>query len=252
MTEAEAIDHLEALRARLDQIDSDLIELLGLRFQTIRDVAAHKHATGIAVMQPSRIGNVFETRMERAREAGLDPKLIERLWTTIITHACQIENEVGQIEGGDLLFQGVSLDHALIEVDNLKAACEMICTRLSFDLISQSGSDTPGERVAVLMGGDVSLIVRERALPAGKNCDPATVAIQVHRLAPTVSELRQRGNTVDLTPGSMSGATMAIVHLPAPANLTVRYVERSLRAGLSPADFETGMTLASEESCGAT
>ena len=61
--------------------------------------------------------------MRRAGDAGLDPKLVERLWTTIITHACQIENAVGGIEGGELTFQGVSLDHARVEVDDLDAAC---------------------------------------------------------------------------------------------------------------------------------
>ena len=67
------------------------VELLGRRFRTIRAVAEHKRLTGLAVMQPSRVQEVLATRLRRAGDAGLDPKLVERLWTTIITHACQIE-----------------------------------------------------------------------------------------------------------------------------------------------------------------
>jgi len=140
MTEADALERLEALRAELDGIDADLLKLLGRRYRTIREVAEHKRQTGIAVMQPSRVQAVLATRLQRAEQAGLDPKLVERLWTTIISHACQIENDVGGIEGGELLFQGVSLDHARVEVDDLDAACEMICSRLSFDRVKQGAT----------------------------------------------------------------------------------------------------------------
>ena len=160
MTEADAVERLEAMRAELDRIDADLVELLGRRFRTIRDVAEHKRLTGIAVMQPSRVEEVVATRLQRAREAGLDPKLVERLWTTIITHACQVENVVGGIEGGELLFQGVSLDHGRIEVDDLDAACEMICQRLSFDRVEAAGQREQGPRC-----GD----------PEGRGCHPSGI-----------------------------------------------------------------------------
>ena len=202
MTEADAIERLEAMRAELDRIDADLVDLLGRRYRTIRDVAEHKRLTGIAVMQPSRVEEVLATRLQRAREAELDPRLVERLWTTIITHACQVENVVGGIEGGELLFQGVSLDHGRIEVDDLDAACEMICQRLSFDRVKQRGNESKGQGAAILKGGDVTLLVSERVAPSEGNCRPAHIAIQVHKLASTVGELRRRGNSVEVQPGS--------------------------------------------------
>ena len=219
MTEADAFERLEAMRAELDRIDSELMELLGRRFRTIREVAEHKRLTGIAVMQPSRVEEVFATRLQRAREAGLDPKLVERLWRTIITHACQVENVVGGIEGGELLFQGVSLDHARVEVDELDAACEIICARLSFDRVKQRRNERKDEGAVILKGGDVTLLVSERvAAPAG-DTRPADLAIQVHKLAPTVGDLRRRGNSVELGPENGTGIQMATVYLDHPAHL---------------------------------
>jgi isochorismate pyruvate lyase len=238
MTEADVIERLEAMRAELDRIDADLMELLGRRFRTIRDVAEHKRLTGIAVMQPSRVEEVFATRLQRAREAGLDPKLVERLWTTIITHACQVENAVGGIEGGELLFQGVSLDHARIEVDDLDAACEMICERLSFDRVKQPAGEGNGQGVAILKGGDVTLLVSERVAGSADDTRPAHVAIQVHKLAPTVGELRRRGNSVVVKPVTGFGIRSATVYLDRPAHLEVCYVERPPDVRPMPEDLE--------------
>lgn len=252
MTEAEACERLEAMRAELDRIDAELVALLGRRFRMIRDVAEHKRVTGIAVMQPSRVKEVLATRLARACEAGLDPKLVERLWTTIITHACQVENAVGGIEGGQLMFQGVSLDHARVEVDDVDAACEMICGRLSFERVPfdrvpfdrvplQGG----GEDAAILKGGDVILRVSRRAGAAG-NARPADIAIQVHRLAAAVAELRRRGNPVEVGPLTGSGITgsgigMATVYLDHPAHLRVRYVERGPGAVATAEDLHGGV-----------
>lgn len=93
---------LAQLRWSLDAVDAELIELLGQRFRIIRDVAMHKRETGTPVMQPARMGEVFETRMQKAREAGLDPKLVERVWTAIISHACEIESEIVAVESASL------------------------------------------------------------------------------------------------------------------------------------------------------
>ncbi|MCZ0963999.1 chorismate mutase family protein [Paracoccus benzoatiresistens] len=249
MTEADAIERLEAMRAQLDRIDAELMELLGRRFRTIRKVAEHKRLTGISVMQPSRVAEVFATRLQQARKAGLDPKLVERLWTTIITHACQVENQVGGIEGGELLFQGVSLDHARIEVDDLDAACEMICTRLSFSRVKPQGTEIQGRGAAILKGGDVTLLVSERAAPSAGDAPPACLAIQVHKLAPTVAELRRRGNSVEVRPGTGSGIGMASVCLVPPAHLEVHYVERAPGASPMPQDLD-GRVLPAREDLG--
>ncbi len=247
MTDADAMERLEAFRAELDGIDADLLQLLGRRFRTIREVAEHKHLTGIAVMQPSRVESVLATRLQRAREAGLDPKLVERLWTTIITHACQVENAVGGIEGGEMLFQGVGLDHARLEVDDLEAACDMICRRLSFERAGQPGNESERPSAAILTGGNVTLLVSERVAPSESNGGPAHVAIQVHKLAPTVGELRKRGNSVDVHPESGSGIRVATVSLGLPAGLCVHYVERAPGASPMPVDFDFPAAPAGED-----
>ncbi len=246
MTEADAMERLEVMRAELDRIDADLLDLLGRRFRTIRNVAEHKHRTGIAVMQPSRVQAVIATRLQRADEAGLDPKLVERLWTTIITHACQVENDVGGIEGGEMLFQGVGLDHGRIEVDDLDAACEMICQRLSFDRVPPRGNESESRGAAILKGGAVTLLLSERVAPSEDKCRPAQIAIEVHGLDPTVRELRRRGNSVEVQPESGTGVRMATVSLDAPAWLRVHYVERAPGVSLTFEDLDGSTAPAAE------
>jgi len=238
MTSVMAIDHLETLRNRLDRIDSELISLLGQRFETIREVAEYKRDTGIAVMQPSRIGEVFATRRQRALQAGLDPKLIERLWTTIISQACQVENDVAKTPGGALIFQGVGIDHGMIEVDDLDTACGMICSRLSFEKVDvASGSPSEG-RTAILKGGNITLIAKERSEPAGEAHSPAYLAIEVQSLDATAYELSRRGNKISGIQETDAGIRIATIHLGSPVHLVVRYIERPFRASLRSSDID--------------
>lgn len=243
MTSVMAIDHLEMLRSRLDLIDSELISLLGQRFDTIRDVAEYKRDTGIAVMQPTRIGEVFTTRRQRAVQAGLDPKLVERLWTTIISHACQVENDVAKTPGGELAFQGIGFDHGLIEVDDLDTACGMICSRLSFEKVDVAGGSPSEGRTAVLRGGNVTVVAKERNEPAGEAGSPAYLAIEVHSLDATTYELKRRGNKVSDIQETDAGIRIATVHLGSPVHLVVRYVERPFRTSLGASDIGAPATV---------
>ena len=238
-----ANENLQDLRARLDRIDRGLISLLGRREQVIREVARHKQSVGMAVKQPSRIDAVFETRMQRAREAGLDPKLVERLWTTILSHAAQVQNEVRGIEEGDLNYQGVCLDHGELEVADFDGARKLLCARLSFEVSSQSASRRTGRRTAVLTGGDVVLVVRERLALAATDPRPTHMSIQVHALAPVIRALKTRGNSVAIQPETCCGIRMASVHVEAPANLSVCFVERPARARLDAPDLRALPTL---------
>lgn len=232
-----ANEALHDLRAKLDRIDRGLIALLGRREQVIRDVALHKQSVGMAVKQPSRIDAVFETRMQRAREAGLDPKLVERLWTTILSHAAEVQNEVRGIEDGELNYQGVSLDHGELEVADFDGALALLCSRLGFEISSESASRRTGRRTAVLAGGDVVLVVRERLALAANDPRPTHMSIQVHALSPVIRAMKKRGNSVAIQPETCCGIRMATVHVEAPANLTVCFVERPARARLDAPDL---------------
>ena len=83
----------------------------------------------------------------------------------------------------------------------------------------EQGGDAGRPSAAILKGGDVTLLVSERAAGPEADFRPAHVAIQVHKLAPTVSELRRRGQCRRGSPRGRLGVRMATVWLGAPAHL---------------------------------
>src|SRR5262249_60882900 len=62
---------LAPFRARLDEIDAQLVDLLGERFQICREVAAHKSANGIEMMQPGRVEIVRARYLQHGAEVDL-------------------------------------------------------------------------------------------------------------------------------------------------------------------------------------
>ena len=75
---------LTELRARIDQLDAALIQLMKDRFDVTRQVGQHKKATGLPPADPGR-EEVQIARLRRmAEEADLDPAFSEKLLRLII------------------------------------------------------------------------------------------------------------------------------------------------------------------------
>ena len=60
---------LAPFRARLDEIDDEIVRLLGERFQICREVAVHKSENEIPMMQPGRV-EIVRARYLAARRRG--------------------------------------------------------------------------------------------------------------------------------------------------------------------------------------
>jgi isochorismate pyruvate lyase len=84
---------LAPYRARLDALDTQIVELLGKRFDVVREVAALKAENGIAPILPDRIEEVVARARAKAVEEGVDPKLVEQIYRTIIDAACRLETD---------------------------------------------------------------------------------------------------------------------------------------------------------------
>jgi chorismate mutase len=87
---------LEPFRRRLDELDEQIVKLLGERFQTCRKVALYKRDHDVAIMQPERVEQV------RARylSAGADLEIPEAFTTAffelLIDATCAMEDELIQ------------------------------------------------------------------------------------------------------------------------------------------------------------
>ena len=58
-TEIEARDQIKELRARIDEIDGELVRLLNRRAELVQGIGAAKHSAGLDVFDNSREENVF-------------------------------------------------------------------------------------------------------------------------------------------------------------------------------------------------
>ncbi|HEY7934276.1 MAG TPA: chorismate mutase [Solirubrobacteraceae bacterium] len=89
---------LESFREGLDQIDQQLIGLLGARFSICREVADYKRVHGVAMMQPDRVAQVRARYLSHGEQADLPPQFTESLFELLIAATCEMEDEL--IAGG--------------------------------------------------------------------------------------------------------------------------------------------------------
>jgi 4-amino-4-deoxychorismate mutase len=93
------MSELETFRHRLDPLDDEIARLLGERFQICREVAHHKAAEGIPMMQPERVAEVRARYLARGAEAGLPAEFTAELFELLMGATCRLEDEL--MEGSE-------------------------------------------------------------------------------------------------------------------------------------------------------
>lgn len=84
---------LSPLRAEIDALDAEIIDLLGRRFGVVRRVAVIKQREGLPAVLPDRVEAVRERAAELGQAQGLDPDFMRKLYQTIIDEACRVEED---------------------------------------------------------------------------------------------------------------------------------------------------------------
>ncbi len=85
---------LAPFRARLDEIDAQLVDLLGERFQICREVAVHKSEHEIQMMQPGRVEVVRARYLQHGAEVDLPDDFTASLFDLLIDATCRAEDEL--------------------------------------------------------------------------------------------------------------------------------------------------------------
>jgi len=83
-----------ALPYRIDLLDEEITRLLGERFATCREVAVHKRAHAIPMMQPQRIVEVRARYLARGAEFDLPPDFTAELFELVLEATCRMEDEI--------------------------------------------------------------------------------------------------------------------------------------------------------------
>lgn len=75
---------LAVLRAMIDAIDHDVLQLLARRLAIVGEVAAYKRGHGRRIRDFARERDVLDDRKQRSRRLGLKPDVIESIWRQLL------------------------------------------------------------------------------------------------------------------------------------------------------------------------
>ncbi|HLS40341.1 MAG TPA: chorismate mutase, partial [Ornithinicoccus sp.] len=88
-------DPLAALRARIDEVDGELIALLARRLDLVRQVGGVKGQHGLPVYAPDRERDLIAARRADAEAAGLPGDLVEDVLRRLMRESYAHEHDVG-------------------------------------------------------------------------------------------------------------------------------------------------------------
>lgn len=77
------LHNLEDLRHQIDEIDDELLDILGKRMILAENIGLYKKKNNIAILQPARWSEILETAIAKGAKKGLSEEFITRLLKAI-------------------------------------------------------------------------------------------------------------------------------------------------------------------------
>ncbi|HLM19438.1 MAG TPA: chorismate mutase, partial [Acidimicrobiia bacterium] len=155
---------LHELRARIDELDQQLVRVLAERLAICEEVARVKEGSDTPVIQPARVRDVITTRRQWAIDDGVDPDFAEQVFRVLLAETHRIEVAGGRPDAAPdksaepesarsaLDTVATRIDHVAIVVEHLEAAVQVLTEQLGFHDVPLAGGEQPGMR-AVAAGG---------------------------------------------------------------------------------------------------
>lgn len=89
-------DTLRAYRARIDELDAELIELLAERFDITKAVGAYKARAGLPPSDPAREKEQVARLQAIARQVGMDPEFSEKVFRLIVDEVIRHHERIAE------------------------------------------------------------------------------------------------------------------------------------------------------------
>jgi methylmalonyl-CoA epimerase len=251
-------DGLAPFRERIDAIDERLLAALGERVAVCREVAEHKRAQGIPMMQAGRVGAVQERWARLGAQAGLSEAFARALCEAVVGEGCRVEDEIiapaanGQAAAEDarsLLAQtAVGIDHVAIAVRDLDAAIEHYRDVLGMELRErrQIEGRVSGMDSAVMEAGGVKFVLVQGDSPesnVSRYIDaygPGVqhVAIEIPNAQEAIEDLQARG--ADLLTGVINGPGLDQIFTKREPNsgMQLEIIARAENEGFDPRNVQ--------------
>ena len=84
---------LPKYRSQIDQIDSQILELLADRIEVVKKVGEYKKTQNLPALDQSRWQAVLDKLELKCQEFNLDFELVKDLWNRIHVYAVELESE---------------------------------------------------------------------------------------------------------------------------------------------------------------
>lgn len=89
------MEHLAELRAQIDSLDEELLQLLAKRLDVVHKIGEVKQQHGLPIYVPQRESEMLQKKREAATKLGLSPNLIEDILRRIMRESYVSENQFG-------------------------------------------------------------------------------------------------------------------------------------------------------------
>jgi isochorismate pyruvate lyase len=92
----EECENIQEIREAIDDIDREIIKLIGKRFVYVKEVVKFKKKDRDSIVAKDRYNEVIENIRKLAVENGLNPDLIENVYKNLIHHFIDKEIEIAK------------------------------------------------------------------------------------------------------------------------------------------------------------
>ncbi len=90
----EFMQQINELRNEIDNIDYEIIDLLGQRMENAKKIAFHKMRSNVSLFQPGRWEEVIETRVKRGHDKKLAEEFVLKMYQYIHEESLRLQEEV--------------------------------------------------------------------------------------------------------------------------------------------------------------
>lgn len=92
--EGNGVETLAALRAEIDIVDQQLLEILARRCQISRQIGEYKKAHNMTIFQVSRWQYLLEDRLAQAQQMGMEPDFVKQIYKMVHDNSILIQSKL--------------------------------------------------------------------------------------------------------------------------------------------------------------
>lgn len=92
------LENIENVRHKIDEIDLEILNLLGRRMKLAEDIGRYKKKNNISILQPDRWNEILTSAISRGSQRGLSSEFVGKLLTAVhqesIAHQTEVMNKM--------------------------------------------------------------------------------------------------------------------------------------------------------------